>query len=106
MVRDVLVASMNKGQFPFAMLTVIVLAMIVKMPPADVSRLAFRLFDAIERHELLGYIFSIVSLTGWFFHAKYQRRIITDEMTRLSGERNSLQSKALGKGVKSSEARQ
>ena len=104
-VRDVLIASMNKGQFPAALLAMVVLSMIWRMPPTDVSKLVFRLLDVAEEKKLLGYFVSVFSLLGWFFHAKYQRKLITFEMQRVSSERNQLQAKELGKKLKSSEAR-
>ena len=103
--RDVLVASMNKGQFPAALIAMIVLSMIWRMPPTDISRLIFRLLDVAEAERLAGYFVSVVSLSGWFFHARYQRRLITHEMQRISNERNQLQARELGKMVKSSEGR-
>ena len=103
--RDVLIASMNKGQFPAALLAMVVLSMIWRMPPVDVSKLMFRLLDVAEEERLVGYVVSVVSLFGWFFHARYQRKLINQEMLRISDERNQLQARELGKKVKSSEGR-
>jgi hypothetical protein len=95
-VRDVLIASINKGQFPFAMLGLVLLTLIVKMPSADVSKLVFRLVDGVERGSLLGYLLSLLFLAGWYVHARYQRRVITREIGRIAAERNMLQSRNLG----------
>jgi hypothetical protein len=103
--RDVLIASMNKGQFPAALLAMVVLSMIWRMAPADVSKLMFRLLDVAEEERLAGYVVSVLSLFGWFFHARYQRKLINQEMQRISNERNQLQARELGKKVKSSEGR-
>jgi hypothetical protein len=103
--RDVLIASMNKGQFPAALLAMVVLSVIWRMPPVDVSKLMFRLLDVAEEERLVGYAVSVVSLFGWFFHARYQRKLINQEMKRISNERNQLQTRELGKKVKSSEER-
>jgi len=102
---DVLIASMNKGQFPAALLAIVVLSVIWRMPPVDVSKLMFRLLDVAEEERLAGYAVSVVSLLGWFFHARYQRKLINQEMKRISNERNQLQTRELGKKVKSSEER-
>jgi hypothetical protein len=102
--RDVLVASMNKGQFPAALIAMIVLSMIWRMPPADVSKLVFRLLDVAEEKSLVGYAASVLCVFGWYFHARYQRRLIAREMQRISRERNQLQARELGKKLKSSEA--
>lgn len=81
----------------------VAVSMIWHMPPADVSKLMFRLLDVAEEGRLAGYVVSVVSLLGWFFHARYQRKLITQEMQRISNERNQLQARELGKRVKSSE---
>ena len=103
MVRDVLIASMNKGQFPLAMVGMIVLTIIFKMPAEDVSRLAFQIITDLKAGYLLGYVLSIGSVSGWFIHARWQRRSITVEIDRLSGDRTRTQKQQLGTGkVKSS----
>ena len=105
--RDVLIASINKGQFPFAILGLILLALIMKMPPDDVSRLVFRLVDGVERGSLFGYALSLFLLAGWYVHARYQRRVISQEIERMAAERNMLQGKNLGEQrIKSSKGRQ
>lgn len=43
--RDVLIASIEKGQFPAALIAIIALSMIWRMAPADVGKLVFRLLD-------------------------------------------------------------
>lgn len=100
--RDVLVASINKGQFPIAALWVLALVMILRMPQEKDAELVFRVFDGIERRMLLGYLIALVAVVGWFSHARYQRRIIKDEMDRLAELRNELQRAQIGDNVKSS----
>jgi hypothetical protein len=41
MLRDILVASIGRGQFPVALLGLVALVSILKMPAADVSSLYF-----------------------------------------------------------------
>lgn len=94
--RDIFVASINKGQFPLAILGLIVMSLIWKMPPEDVSKLVFRIVDGVERGALLGYLLALISIVGWYFHAKYQRRVISAELERVATERNVLQTKKLG----------
>src|SRR5258707_6633164 len=105
MLRDVLVASMNKGQFPSVLLTLIILSLIWRMPSADVGKLVFELVDGARSGWLFGYAAAGVSILGWYFHARYQRRLITGEMRRIANERSALQSQTLGKKLKSSEGR-
>jgi hypothetical protein len=105
MLRDVLVASMNKGQLPPVLLTLVILSLIWRMPAADVGRLVFDLVDGVKSGWLVGYAAAGVSILGWYFHARYQRRLITGEMRRIANERSALQSQTLGKNLKSSEER-
>lgn len=89
------------------MLGLVLLTLIVKMPPEDVSKLLFRLVDGMERYSLLGYLLALLCLVGWYAHARYQRRVITGEMDRMAAERNRLQGKNLGQQrIKSSKGRQ
>jgi hypothetical protein len=103
--RDVLIASVDKGQFPAALIAMVVLSVIWRMSPTEVSKLMFRLLDVAEEERLVGYVVSVVSLLGWFFHVRYQRKLIAQEMQRISDERNQLQMRELGKRVRSSEGR-
>ena len=106
MLRDVLVASMNKGQFPFAVCALIFIVMILRMPAADVSRLMFHLVNLAERGQIIGWILAVLELAAWFFHSRRQRRLITSEMRRMAKERNEHQARTIGSHrVKSSEAR-
>lgn len=102
-IRDVLLASINRGQLLLLLMGVGVLVAIVRMTPEDLGKLANRLLDVLEKHHLLGYIFSFLALIAWFIHAKYQRQFFREEMERLSQERNQLQEQALGTKVKSSQ---
>jgi hypothetical protein len=76
MLRDVLVASINRGQFPFALLGLVVLVSILKMPAADVSTLVFRLVESITGGPAMGYVLAALMLIGWSWHVSYLRRAI------------------------------
>ena len=81
--RDVLIASMDKGQFPAALIAIIALSTIWRMPPADIGKLVFRLLDVAQEAGLMGYVASVLCLFSWFRHARYQRRLITREAREL-----------------------
>ena len=103
MLRDVLVASINKGQFPAALLGLVVLSLIWRMPKEDVGRLVSELMNGLRSGWLLGYVLAGVALVCWYLHARYQRRLITGEMRRIAKERDALQSHTVGKRLGSSE---
>jgi hypothetical protein len=102
MLRDVFIASINKGQFLFAIVGFVVAIMILKMPAADVSKLVFRMLDAIESAGAVGFILAIAVAGAWFWHARWQRRVIGEEMRRVCKLRTELQAQLLGKKLKSS----
>lgn len=102
MIRDVLIAALNKGQFPLAMLGVIVIVMVMKMPGEDVSKLANKLLDGFRDYTLVGWFSAPAALLAWALHAKLQRSQWTQEMDRVTNERNRLQERLLGKSLESS----
>jgi hypothetical protein len=55
------------------------------MPPEDVSELVFRVVDGLERGALFGYLLAVVAIGGWYVHARYQRRLISVELSRSLG---------------------
>lgn len=103
MVRDIFVASINKGQFPLACVFAVILVILIRISPEDLSKLVWRLLDDLESHKLLGYALFVVTLAGAFVHARFLRKMASGEMKRVSVERNILQAKVLGQPVKSSD---
>jgi hypothetical protein len=97
MLREVLIASMNKGQFPIAILGIVIVSFIWRIPSETVAKIAERAVDLVAAGWLAGYALSVFLLAGWFFHAKWQRKIINAEMKRLAAERTALQESALGR---------
>jgi hypothetical protein len=105
MLRDVLIASMNKGQFPLALSALIFVILIIKMPPKDVSTLVFRLLDGAEAKKLLGWALTVIMTAVWYLHTRSLRRWCAAELERISNERNTLQRKTLGNGLVKSSGR-
>ena len=102
MLSNVLIASMNKGQFPVALFALVVIVILIKMPSADVSKLAFRILDDLRTNYLIGYGLAVITLVVTLFITKWQRRRITIEMRRISDERTMLQTKLLDSDLGSS----
>ena len=105
MIRDVLIASMNKGQFIPALVAISFITMLIRMPAEGVERLAFQILFHLEKWDLIGYVLTVMALSGWAFHAKWQRRVIHSEMERLSEERNRLQAEATTAAIESTTGR-
>jgi len=103
MIRDVLVQSMAKGLFLPAALFILIFTAILRMPKEDVSTLVFETLDGIRSMYLFGYVMSFVLACGWAFHAKWQRRVLRGEVSRVSDEKTALQNLLTGKDIESSE---
>ena len=65
--------------------------MIVKMPASDVSKLAFEVIGDIRENFILSIFVSPFITLAWFFHVRWQRKTLSDEIARISDQRNSLQ---------------
>jgi hypothetical protein len=100
---SVFVTSMNKGQFPAAIIGLILVIVVSRLPPEDLSTLAFAVKNDLAKGYLLGYVISFLTTTGWFFHARWQRKIISVEMQRIGKEKSRIQTETFELGVKSSE---
>jgi len=105
MMRDVLVASIHRGQFPPALIGLIALAVILKMPADDLAKVLFHFLDLLGRHELLGYLLAALCASGWFVHARLQRRWIGEERRRLGNERAAMKALRVGLQNRSNEVR-
>ena len=101
--RDIVIASMNKGQFLLLTVVGVFFTIIVKMPEKDVSKLMFAIVDRLAEWELMAYILLTVVLAAWYVHAKAMRTIFSDECRRIGKEKPKLQSKRANTIFKSSE---
>lgn len=102
MFRDIFVTAINKGQFPVVLLGLLFVILAVRLPPQDLKEFASRIIEYLKSGYLLGYLLFIITLTGWFFHAKRLRRKSYIEQERIGDEKSDLQKKHLPGKVKSS----
>jgi len=100
--QNVLIASMNRGLFPFAVIAILVGLIVRRMPADDVSTLAFQILEDAQQGTIVGWLLFCLSIGGWATHVRIQRRTISAEYLRMSKERNTLQEKAIGKPLSSS----
>lgn len=103
MLQSVLLASIERGQFVIAVLGIVAVVMLLKMPSSDVGQLAFKLLEVVQQRAVLGYVLAALMLVGWVFHVRHLRRQLEMELRRVSTERNAAQAKCLGKRIRSSE---
>jgi hypothetical protein len=99
MCERVLIASMNKGQFPIACVFIIILVWLIRLPEENLYGLFQELFDKIYNYYIWGWIISIIVTFTSVFGLKYLRRVHTEEIQRLSEEKTKLQEKFLGEKI-------
>ncbi len=96
-IRDVSIASMNKGQFPLFIVAALIALMMFKMPAEDVSKLMFTLVGMYKSTHAVGWTLGIISSLGWFLGTKRLRRIHSAEVRRIAEEKKILQKQLLAK---------
>ena len=101
--RDVLLACTNKGQLPLIMGGVLLAIPLLRMPAQDASRFMFEFLSDIREARIVGYVLFVLTLVGWYLHARLQRRTIHDEIQRISRERSRLQQRELPGEIESSD---
>ncbi len=95
-VRDVLLASINKGQFPVATVCLVLLGLIWKMPAESAGEIAKEVLKLLENFHILGWILGVVGILLWYFDSKKFRSFHAIEMDRVSDEKKELQERLLG----------
>ncbi len=101
--NNVLIASLSKGQFPVALLGLIIIVIILRLPPNDLSKLVIAIFDNITSNLIFSFFISPMLVLGWFFHVRWQRKMYIDEIKRITDERNNAQQHLIGEKMTSSE---
>jgi hypothetical protein len=70
MLRDVLVASIERGQFLIATISLILTIVVLKLPGETMSALIVRVRDSFDRACFLGYVIAAVLAVSWFWHSR------------------------------------
>lgn len=99
--RDVLVASIRKGQFPLAIILFVVMLFLWKTPGDYYPKIWDHVFSAGGKLTVVSGALNLALVFGWAAHARAQRRIFKEETDRIVMERNKLQEHKIG-GVASS----
>jgi len=100
--RDVVIASMNKGQLPLLAVAAIVLFMIFKMSSDQVSEVAIRVIERFSDYSLVGWVLAGALSFFWWFHATKTRREFNSELARIGEQKSAAQQAAAGRTLQSS----
>lgn len=90
-IRDILVASLNKGQFPIAGVLLIFVIIFWRLPENELSIFLNNSFDRFENNYIIGWCLFVISLIGWYIHYRYVNKIHQKEMDRVTQEKERLQ---------------
>lgn len=101
--RDIVVASINKGQLPILGVLSVFLLILWRIPERDLSNIVLKIVDHLIAGELFSYILLAVTCSGWFVHSKAARTHYTNEINRVTQEKSRLQNELVKKRFKSSE---
>lgn len=95
-VRDIVIASMNKGQLPLVFIGFYVLVILIRIPDTEILHFLENFALALKNSCYWGYVMFILVTFGWFFSAKQMRKMHSDECHRIGKEKSSLQEKLIG----------
>ncbi|WP_143713608.1 hypothetical protein [Variovorax sp. RO1] len=79
-IRDVFITSINKGQFPFAIVGAVALLLIWRIPEQEIVPLIRWIFEALGSIYYLGFLLFVLTVFGWYFHAQRMRREFTEQL--------------------------
>jgi hypothetical protein len=94
--QNVLIHSINKGQFPLACVSGIIALIIWRMPPEFSAKLLDRILFNLTTWKGASYILNFTIPTAWAYHARWQRRSISSEIDRIGREKTQLQEQITG----------
>ena len=102
-VRDIAVTSINKGQFPLALIGAMLLVALVKMPWQAIQDVLLRVVEKLAHWDLIGWLLWLLTATAWVFIGRRSRKAHVSEMRRVAQEKSDLHQKLLGPNATSSE---
>lgn len=97
MLRDIIIASINKGQLLLLMTGLLLALMIWKMPSEDVSKLFFAIMNEFKSFYFLGWFLSALLIVAWTFSGRVTNRGYKRELGRMNAEIERLHSQLVTK---------
>jgi len=92
---SVLLALVNRGQFPYFLGFIIIMTMVVKMKPEDVAAVFNEGLHIFKEWHVLGWILNAVIITAWVIFARKSSKASVNEINRLTQEKEMLLQKIL-----------
>lgn len=98
-VRDVLIASMSNGLFLAAVMALIVVLFIYRLPSEELLVFAKNVYKGFGDLSFLGWILWLITCASWLFHVKYINRTNKKENIRLTNEKDKYQKQLFNKAI-------
>ncbi len=89
--RDIALYALELGQLPLLFVLAIIGLFVWRYPETDLPNLSNELLTFLKVKSHYGWVLSIVFSSGWIIHFRYYRRFKTEELERVTEERNRLQ---------------
>jgi hypothetical protein len=70
MLSDVLQAAINSGQFTRALLALIAIVLLVRIPSEHLGNIVMNVLDGLRDRSILGYVLAGLIAIGWWIHFK------------------------------------
>lgn len=96
-IRDIVVASIDKGQAPFVLVALIVLVLVSRLPADVLGRVTELVVSNFVNTALVGWLLVFLLTASWALHARRMRQRFHREIERVTSERNRLQQQQVGK---------
>ena len=91
--QNVLIAAMNKGQLPGMVIALLLIILFCRYPAEELPVLVENLLNISKVNSILGWILAVgITFVGYLVN-RWQRRIHTKEIQRISKEKRQLQEK-------------
>lgn len=100
--RDTVIAAMNRGQLPFYCIFLIVLVIVLRLSPSDLSKLAENFLNLLVSWKIAGWVLFSLLLFAWYIQARFMRKKFSGEFERVGREKSHLQSQMAGERFDSS----
>ena len=100
--RDVLIASLNKGQLPLMLIGLILLVFAFRLPSDNLLNFLNGIIATLVERCTIGWWVSFGMFILLFLLTRWQRRIHTREVERISKEKKELQEILIGRNLPSS----
>lgn len=96
--RDITIVAMNRGQLPVLGFIFIIILFLYKIPNEEIVQLVHDIVDKLGVIAFFSYIFNIVLVLSWAWHAKMVRKMHSNECERVGKEKTKLQQSQLENG--------